>query len=264
MHTAKGSSRERSEREGKGKCRALPAVAWSTRLSATRSAPGFQGPWLVSAAPHTRRQTPWAPSSCLTHVACLALSSPAETCAAGWGQPLRAWAPAHSPSSVQAAPEPRPAGGAERPRLESECTTGGEASLLEGRGGSRAACGSSPAWLDPSAPPGLQSSSSAQRPDVAELLSEGCPALAEPCPDLPLCSASCPGRSRLREAGRRHWRLPGRSYAPALPLHLGPRRPWGGLRGRWLAHCQGLQQGALCEREGKGMCRAPPAVAWPP
>ena len=24
--------------------------------------------------------------------------SPAETCAAGWGLPLRAWAPAHSPS----------------------------------------------------------------------------------------------------------------------------------------------------------------------
>ena len=32
---------------------------------------------------------------------------------------------------------------------------------------------------------------------------------------------------------------------PALPLHLGPRRPWGGLRGRWLAHCQGLQQEEL-------------------
>ena len=50
----------------------------------------------------------------------LALSSPAETCAAGWGLPLRAWAPAHSPSSGQAATEPRPAGGAERPHLEAE------------------------------------------------------------------------------------------------------------------------------------------------
>ena len=49
-----------------------------------------QGPWLGSAAPHTRMLTPWAPSSCLTHVASLALSSPAETCAAGWGLPLRA------------------------------------------------------------------------------------------------------------------------------------------------------------------------------
>ena len=59
------------------------------RLSAARSAPGSQGPWRGSAAPHTRRLTPWAPSSCLTHVASLALSSPAETCAAGWGLPLR-------------------------------------------------------------------------------------------------------------------------------------------------------------------------------
>ena len=61
-----------------------------------------------------------APSSCLTHVASLALSSPAETCAAGWGLPLRAWAPAHSPSSGQAAPELRHSGGAERPHLEAE------------------------------------------------------------------------------------------------------------------------------------------------
>ena len=66
--------------EGKGKCRALSAVAWPPRLSAERSAPGSQGPWLGSAAPHTRRLTPWAPSSCPTHVASLALSSPAETC----------------------------------------------------------------------------------------------------------------------------------------------------------------------------------------
>ena len=111
---------ELCEREGKGKCRAPPAVAWPPRLSAERSAPASQGPWLLSAAPHSRRLTPWAPSSCLTHVASLALSSPAETCAAGWGLPLRAWASAHSPSSGQAAPEPRPAGGAERPHLEAE------------------------------------------------------------------------------------------------------------------------------------------------
>ena len=32
--------------------------------------------------------------------------------------PLRAWAPAHSSSSGQAAPEPRPAGGAERPTFK--------------------------------------------------------------------------------------------------------------------------------------------------
>ena len=61
-------------------------------------------------------------------------------------------------------------------------------------------------------------------------------------------------------AGGPEWVL---SSAPALPLHLGPRRPWEGLRGRWVAHCQGLQQWELCQREGKGNCRAPPAVAWP-
>ena len=39
------------------------------------------------------------------------------------------------------------------------------------------------------------------------------------------------------------------------------RGPWGWLRGRWVAHCQWLQQGELCQREGKGKCRSPPAVA---
>ena len=38
-------------------------------------------------------------------------------------------------------------------------------------------------WMN--APPGRQSSSSAQRPDLAELLARGCSALGEPCPDLP-------------------------------------------------------------------------------
>ena len=52
-----------------------------------------------------------------------------------------------------------------------------------------------------------------------------------------------PRKSRLRVAGRRHWRL---------PSLLGPRRPLGGLRGRWLAHCQGLQQEEVCAREEKG------------
>ena len=89
---------------------------------------------------------------------------------------------------------------------------------------------------------------------VAELLERGCSALGEPCPNLPRCSASCPGRSRLREARRRHWRLPGLSSAPALPLHLGPRPPWGDLRGRGLAHCQGLSRES-CVR-GKGRASA--------
>ena len=96
---------ELCQREGKGKCRAPPAVAWPPRLSAKRRAPGSEGPWLGSAAPHTQRLTPWAPSSCLTHVGSLALSSPAETCAGGGGLPLRVWAPAHSPSSGEAAPK---------------------------------------------------------------------------------------------------------------------------------------------------------------
>ena len=143
---------------------------WPPRLSAARSAPGSQGPWLGSAAQNTWRLTPWLPSSCLTHVASLALSSPAETCAAVWGLPLRVLTPAHSPSSGQAAPEPGPAGGTDLPRLEAEGRAFKVASLLEGRRGSPAACGSSPAWLDPSAPPVWQNSSSAQRPDLAEFL----------------------------------------------------------------------------------------------
>ena len=36
-----------------------------------------------------------------------------------------------------------------------------------------------------------------------------------------------------------------------LAFAPGPRRPKGGPRGRWLAHCQGFRQGELCEREGK-------------
>ena len=67
----------------------------------------------------------------------LALSSPAETCASGWGLILRVWVPAHSLNSEEAAPEARPAGGALRPRLIGECTASREASLLGGRGGSK-------------------------------------------------------------------------------------------------------------------------------
>ena len=42
--------------------------------------------------------------------------------------------------------------------------------------------------------------------------------------------------------------------------HKKPERtagPWGGLRGWWVAHCQGLQQWKLCQREAKGNSRAP-------
>ena len=43
------------------------------------------------------------------------------------------------------------------------------------------------------------------------------------------------GRSCLSEPGRRHWCLPCLSSNPALPLHIGARRGWGGLRGWWVA-----------------------------
>ena len=130
---------ELCEREGKSYWMASPAGAWPHRLSAARRAPGSMEPWVWDAA-HTRRLSPWVHSKCLTDVGSLALSTPAERCEGGLGLPLRVWAPAHSPSSGEAAPEPRPPGGAWRPRLETECTACGEASLLGGRPGSPATC----------------------------------------------------------------------------------------------------------------------------
>ena len=125
------------------------------------------------------------PREYMTDVGSLALSSPAETCAGGWGLILRVWVPAHSTSSGEAAPEARPAGGALRPRLLGGGRASREASLLWGRGGSPTRQAESIACTEPSAPPVLQSSSSAQRPDLAEFLAWGCSALGEPCPDLP-------------------------------------------------------------------------------
>ena len=78
------------------------------------------------------------PRKCMTDVGSLALSSPAETCAGGWGLILRVWVPAHSLNSGEAAPEARPAGGALRARLIGESTASSVASLLGRRGGSRA------------------------------------------------------------------------------------------------------------------------------
>ena len=123
-------------REGKlqGSSSGCLAAQTQRRTESTR----LPGPGLGSAAPHTQRLTPWAPSKCTTDVGSLALSSPAETCAGGWGLILRVWVPAHSPNSGEAAPEARPAGGALRPRLIGECTASREASLLGGRGGSPA------------------------------------------------------------------------------------------------------------------------------
>ena len=121
-----------------GQLQAPPAVSRPPRISAAPRAPGSQGPWLGFSAPHTRRLIPWVPRKCMTDVGSLALSSPAETCAGGWGLILRVWVPAHSPNSGEAAPEARPAGGALRARLIGESTASSVASLLGRRGGSRA------------------------------------------------------------------------------------------------------------------------------
>ena len=126
------------QREGKGNCRAPPVVAWPPRLSAARRARGSQGPWQASSAPENQRLSPWVPREYMTDVGSLALSSPAETCAGGWGLILRVWVPAHSLNSGEAAPEARPAGGALRARLIGESTASRVASLLGRRGGSRA------------------------------------------------------------------------------------------------------------------------------
>ena len=107
--------RELCQREGKDNCRAPQAVSRPPRISATPRAPGSQGPWLGFSAPHTWRLIPWVPRKCMTDVGSLALSSPAETCAGGWGLILRFWVPAHSPNSGEGAPEARFAGGALRP-----------------------------------------------------------------------------------------------------------------------------------------------------
>ena len=58
---------------------------------AIRRAPGSQVPWLGFSAPHTRRLIPWVPRKCMTDVGSLALSSPADTCAGGWGLILRVY-----------------------------------------------------------------------------------------------------------------------------------------------------------------------------
>ena len=138
MHTAKGSSSESCQREAKGNSRAPSAVPWPPRQSSARRAPGPKGPWRGFASPHCQRLTPWVPRECVRDVGSLALSSPAETCAGGWGLILRVWVPSHSPNSGEAAPEARPAGGALRARLIGESTASSVASLLGRKGGSRA------------------------------------------------------------------------------------------------------------------------------
>ena len=125
------------------------------------------------------------PRKCMTDVGSLALSSPAETCAGGWGLILRVWVPAHSPNSGEAAPEARPAGGALRPRLMGECTASREASLLREEEAASPRQAEIPAYTKLSVTPVRQISSSVQRPDLAEFLAPRCSAIGEPCADLP-------------------------------------------------------------------------------
>ena len=158
---------------------------WTAQTHRHTESSGSQGPWLGSAAPHTRRLTPWAPSKCMTDVGSLALSSPAETCASASGLILRVWVPAHNPNSVETAPEAKPAGGALCPCLIGECTASREVRLLGEEEAAQPRQAESPACPELSEPPVQQSSSSSQKPDLAEFLSRGCSAMGETCPDLP-------------------------------------------------------------------------------
>ena len=168
-----------------GNLQSSSSGCWPPRLSASRRAPGSQGPWLGSAAAHTQRLTPWEPSKCMTDVGFLALSSPAETCAGGSGLILRVWVPAHNPNSVETAPESKPAGGALSPRLNSECTASREVRLLGEEEAAQLHQAESSACQGLREPPVQQSSRSSQKPHLAEFLSRGCSAKGETCPDLP-------------------------------------------------------------------------------
>ena len=132
----------------------------------------------------------------MTDVGSLALSSPAETCAGGWGLILRFLVPAHSTSSGEAAPEERPAGGALRPRLIGECRDSREASLLGEKEAAQPRQAESPACTEPSAPPVLQSSSSAQRPDLTEFLAWGLFCHGRALPRLALLLGSLPRKEQ--------------------------------------------------------------------
>ena len=131
---ARSALSEGSEGQQQGSFSGSLAAQTKLRTESTRS----KGPWLGFASPHSQRLTPWVPRKCVRDVGSLALSSPAETCAGGWGLILRVWVPAHSLNSGEAAPEARPAGGALRARLIGESTASSVASLLGRRGGSRA------------------------------------------------------------------------------------------------------------------------------
>ena len=243
---------ELCRREGKGICSAPSAVAWLSRLSATLRAPCTQGPWVVSAASRLATHL-WSPIICLKYIGSLMLFSPAELCAGCWGLPLRVWVPAHNPSSGEVTPEPRPAGGEVWLRLEAECTGQVEGSLLRGRGDSPVACCCKPCWG------GAECASS-----IAELQLRWEPWSGRvPCTRLLCLGRALPRLAWLldflprKEQSARGWETP---LAPSWPqlcscLAFAPRPQaflwW--LRGRWLPHCQGLQQWELCSREMKGI-----------
>ena len=158
---------------------------WAAQTQRRTENTGLPGPLAGVWSPGQPKAVSVCARECMTDVGSLALSSPAETCAGFRGLILRVWVPAHSTSSAEAAPEERPAGGALRPRLIGECRDSREASLLGEKEAAQPRQAESPACTEPSAPPVLQSSSSAQRPDLAEFPTWGCSVMGEPCPDLP-------------------------------------------------------------------------------
>ena len=119
-------------------------------------------------------------------------------------------------------------------------------------------------WEGPSELPEQWSFSSAPRRDSAEPRPRGCSGLGEPRQALPNFYLSRPGRSRLRECGRRAWRLAGLSSALAFPLDLGARPLCRRLRGRGCANCQSLPQAELFVRQRERPGLHSQAVAWPP
>ena len=158
---------------------------WAAQTQRRTENTGLPGPLAGVWSPGQPKAVSVCARECMTDVGSLALSSPAETCAGFRGLILRVWVPAHSTSSWEAAPEARSAGGALRPRLIGEGRASREGASSGEEEAAQPRQAESPACTEPSAPPLRQSSSSAQRPDLAELLALGPSAMGEPCPDLP-------------------------------------------------------------------------------
>ena len=98
LHTAKGSSRENSVRGKEGQLQGSSSGCLAAQIQRHTESTRLPGPLAGVFCPDTRRLIPLAPRKCMTEVGSLALSSPAETCAGGWGLILRVWLPAHSPN----------------------------------------------------------------------------------------------------------------------------------------------------------------------